>query len=88
MIRGMIMHDHDNVGVVLENALPGDMVSFGSQEVRARENIPAAHKIALVDIEMGDIVYKYGEPIGYAIDHISAGEHVHNHNIDSEAIMR
>lgn len=39
------------------------------------------HKIALEDIKKGENVIKYGYPIGHAIEDISAGDHVHTHNI-------
>ncbi|MBO5286880.1 MAG: altronate dehydratase [Clostridia bacterium] len=39
------------------------------------------HKYALVDINEGENVIKYGMPIGKAIAPIKKGEHVHTHNI-------
>ncbi len=39
------------------------------------------HKYALTDIKEGENVIKYGSPIGHATCHISAGEHVHTHNV-------
>ena len=39
------------------------------------------HKVALRDIKKGENVIKYGYPIGYALEDIKAGEHVHTHNI-------
>lgn len=46
--------------------------------VEVREN---GHKYALTDIKEGENVIKYGSPIGHAICHIAAGEHVHTHNV-------
>lgn len=41
----------------------------------------SGHKVALRDIKKGENVIKYGYPIGYALEDIKAGEHVHTHNI-------
>lgn len=39
------------------------------------------HKYAEIDLSVGDIVIKYGQPIGHAIAPIKKGEHIHTHNI-------
>ena len=39
------------------------------------------HKQALADIPAGASVIKYGFPIGHATADITAGEHVHTHNL-------
>jgi len=51
--------------------------------VIAREPIPSGHKIALVDIALGDPVIKYGSAIGLATTTIHTGAHVHTHNLSS-----
>ena len=40
----------------------------------------------LKDIKKGEIIYKYGCKIGYALKDIKAGEHVHTSNLDSKMI--
>lgn len=59
------IHPLDNVAVLL----------------KAEGDIPAGHKIALRDIQAGEAVIKYGDPIGRAARDIAAGEHVHSHNL-------
>lgn len=44
-------------------------------------DLSSGHKYALYDIEAGERVIKYGYPIGIATEKISAGEHVHSHNM-------
>ncbi len=44
--------------------------------------IPRGHKMASTAITKGEPVYKYAQIIGYAHEDISAGDHVHTHNID------
>ena len=53
-------------------------------EVEVKEDIPVYHKIALEDIPKGSVVYKYGCKIGYALDDIAKGTHVHTENLDSK----
>ncbi len=45
--------------------------------------VPAGHKIALRDIKEGELVVKYGAPIGRATCDIKEGEWVHSHNLKS-----
>ncbi len=45
------------------------------------QEIPMGHKAALVDLKPGDVVVKYGFPIGRVTAPIRAGEHVHSHNM-------
>ena len=44
-------------------------------------NLQDGHKYARVDIQKGENVIKYGNPIGHATCDIKAGEHVHTHNV-------
>lgn len=71
------INEGDNVAVALEDLSPGTKV-LG---IKASTEIPSGHKIALTDIPEGDSVIKYGYPIGQAIKKISAGDHIHTHNI-------
>ena len=64
------LHEDDNVVVAL----------------RACGTIPAGHKIAAETISPGTPIIKYGHVIGIASKTISAGEHVHTHNVDVSEI--
>ena len=57
----------DNVATVLCDVSERDPIGWdeGSGLV-ARESIPEGHKVALVDIAEGQVVRKYGHPIGLA----------------------
>lgn len=44
-------------------------------------NLENGHKYAVQYIKKGDMVIKYGMPIGHAICDINIGEHVHTHNL-------
>jgi altronate hydrolase len=45
--------------------------------------VPAGHKIALSPIGEGEVVRKYGFPIGRATSKIEAGEWIHSHNLST-----
>ena len=44
-------------------------------------NLTDGHKYAVRDINSGENIIKYGNPIGHATEDIKAGEHVHTHNM-------
>ena len=73
----------DNVATALRVLDPGDTILVGARAVVARERIPAGHKMATADVAAGTPVVKYGSPIGLALADISAGAHVHTHNLAS-----
>lgn len=78
-MKSIRINKNDNVGVALENLGKGEKV-LGTV---LSEDIPCGHKFALRDIPRGENVIKYGNPIGHAKSDISAGEHVHSHNLAS-----
>lgn len=75
------IHPTDSVAVAIEPLSAGDVVEVAGKTVRVVTEVPAGHKIALVDLRPGDQVIKYGYPIGSAKEFIPAGSHVHAHNI-------
>ena len=52
--------------------------------VKAQQDIPIGHKVAMKDMAVGDTVYKYGVDIGKVVVPIKAGEHAHVHNIKTK----
>jgi altronate hydrolase len=88
MKRGVIMNKLDNVATVLDDVEKDDIVECkGLSEIvqmKARENTPRGHKIALSDISSGAAVVKYGFEIGYALCDIGKGSYVHVHNVGSK----
>lgn len=87
MRRAIAISEKDNVATLLEEVRRGESVEVTVGEarllVKAEDDIPFGHKIALRDIKKGEKVVKYGEPIGEATKDIKKGEHVHVHNIRS-----
>ena len=76
----LLIDPRDDVAVALANLAPGDSVV---ENVAAKCEIPAGHKVALRAIAKGQPVRKYGWPIGHATAEIAAGDHVHSHNLAS-----
>lgn len=73
----IIIHETDNVAVVLRPFKKGEVV----EGVTLQEDIPQAHKVALKKINKGEDVMKYGSPIGHATSDIMPGYHVHTQNV-------
>ena len=85
MINGIFIDPTDCVVTISAEAHPGDVISYlnGKEmiEVKALDNIPIYHKMAIKDVEKGGKVIKYGQLIGIAGSDIKVGQHVHVHNI-------
>ncbi len=77
------IHQRDNVAVALVDLPTLAHASVGGTDVQLRQAVPFGHKVALADIQKGSPVIKYGEQIGIATRDISAGQHVHVHNVAS-----
>lgn len=71
------IHPRDNVAVALADLEAG----FAAGATVLKEPVKRGHKFAIADIAQGEMVMKYGAPIGHATQDISAGEWVHTHNL-------
>lgn len=87
-----VLHEaKDTVAVVVvEGVKAGQTLSGWNMdedcvvELRAQQDIPIGHKLALKDMAVGDTVFKYGIDIGKVVAPIKAGEHAHVHNIKTK----
>lgn len=75
------IHPTDNVAVAVTDLPIGMSIHVNGKNVVLQQNIPAGHKIALQDFGEGDLVSKYGDPIGHACRTILSGEWVNETNI-------
>jgi (2R)-sulfolactate sulfo-lyase subunit alpha len=87
MIQFLIHEKADTVGVATVD-IKADETAEGlymdSQEkirVKALQDIPLGHKIALKDHKVEEPVIKYGHDIGKVVANIQKGGHVHIHNL-------
>ena len=81
--RVLKLHPRDTVAVALTALRAGSTVRLKDNELVIREDIPAAHKVALRSISAGQQIIKYGSPIGTAKSAVQAGSWVHSHNLES-----
>jgi altronate dehydratase len=80
MAEGIIrLHGADNVVIALSDLRAGSMPS--GLDVPLTTSVPRGHKIATQPIPKGGQVIRYGQIIGQATQDISAGTHVHSHNL-------
>ncbi len=82
--KAVRIEENDTVLTVLEAVQAGETASTGTEDITALEDIPQYHKITRRAMKRGEIIYKYGQPMGYAAADIAAGQWVHTHNADSE----
>jgi altronate hydrolase len=75
------LHPSDNVAVARVAIPPGTEIVVDGSPIAVRDHIPAGHKIALVPIEAGAVVRRYGQAIGRAGKPVEPGRHVHTHNL-------
>ena len=88
----IIIHDEkDNVGVVVIDKINKNqdyncwiMENDKSVKIQSKNEILLGHKIAMVDLNEGDTILKYGHDIGKVVKAIKKGEHVHVHNVKTK----
>ena len=86
-INALLMDESDNVVTCVSEVAEGEEVVYRKGDelltIRAKQDIPYCHKIALTDLAEGDEVIKYGELIGKTDCAIAAGHLVNHENIHS-----
>ncbi len=87
MIQFLVHEQADTVGVATVEIKAGEtaeglfMDSQKMIQVKANNDIPLGHKIALKDHSVNEGVIKYGHDIGRVAAAFSKGDHVHVHNL-------
>ncbi len=80
--NAIVIEPEDNVATLLVDLREKQsLVAEGGVTLPLRQAVEAGHKVALKDLEKGEVIRKYGHPIGVAGQAIAAGEHVHTHNL-------
>jgi altronate hydrolase len=84
----IVLDARDNIAIALQELSVGTRIEqvdiAGALEVITP--IPRGHKIALIDIDKGDPIIKYGERMGHAYAPISRGAHVHTQNVIGDRV--
>ena len=73
------IHPSDNVVIARRQLLGGTVIA--EEGVTVGGLVPPGHKIATKAIAAGEPVRRYNQIIGTATQPISAGQHVHTHNL-------
>ena len=92
MTTDIIIHDEkDNVGVVVIDKIIQNqdcacwiMENDKTIQIQSVDEIQLGHKIAMIDLNEGDTILKYGHDIGKVVKSIKKGEHVHVHNVKTK----
>jgi (2R)-sulfolactate sulfo-lyase subunit alpha len=87
----LVHNRKDNVGVVVVEGLRAgtDMLGVITENdqtlrLKARDDIPIGHKVALKPLAKGDTVIKYGEDVGQMTANADVGAHVHVQNLKTK----
>ncbi len=81
----------DNVATLLQDAGPGTATILGPSQtatVTLLEEVALGHKVCTRAVSNGDLIVKYGVPIGVATEDIALGAWVHLHNCSSRVDER
>ena len=62
MLSVIKINENDNVAVAVNKISKGEIINISGTEIKAEDDIPAGHKIAIYDIENGKDIIKYGFP--------------------------
>jgi (2R)-sulfolactate sulfo-lyase subunit alpha len=91
MIHFVVHDENDSVGVVVVEGIRAGQDLEGwimdqdkTLKVKAQQDIPIGHKLAIRALKDGDTVIKYGTDIGRVVAPIRVGEHAHVHNIKTK----
>ena len=82
----IVLNKNDNVGV--SQFIIPEKTKISGQEISTIDPIPFGHKVCLKPINKGDPIIKYDQIIGFASKNITAGEHVHSHNLEFKDFER
>ncbi|RBW70953.1 UxaA family hydrolase [Bacillus taeanensis] len=86
--KTLMMKPIDKVAVALTKIDKGTVIEVRCQEkqftIELKSTIEFGHKFAVVPIQKGEDILKYGEVIGAALQNIEVGEHVHVHNLEGK----
>jgi altronate hydrolase len=74
------IHSLDNVAVALQDLDAGETLTQDAIALTLPQPVVRGHKFALVPIAAGEMIIKYGLPIGHALTAIALGEHIHSQN--------
>ncbi len=91
MIQFIVHDENDSVGVITVEDLKANdnltgwiMDQDKLMDIKINQDIPIGHKVAIRGLKIDSTVIKYGTDIGRTIADISAGDHLHVHNVKTK----
>ncbi|HEY8717496.1 altronate dehydratase family protein [Pengzhenrongella sp.] len=84
----LLLRPDDDVAVTTRELPAGTRVLLTTGEIVLADGVPRSHKLAVRDVASGEPVHKYGQSIGRATADITAGDHVHSHNLGMDTTAR
>ena len=81
MKQAIRINPTDNVAVAIKALKAGDIVDIDGAPLKLVTDAVPGHKIALNNIKTGEMIVKYGFPIGHAIHDIAKGALLDDHDI-------
>ena len=82
----IVLNGNDNVGV--SQFIIPEKTKIEGHNISTLDPIPFGHKVCLKEIKKGDPIIKYDQIIGFALDDIKPGQHVHSHNLEFREFKR
>ena len=82
----IVLNKNDNVGV--SQFIIPEKTKIEGHEISTIDPIPFGHKVCLKTIKKGEPIIKYDQIIGFALDEIKPGQHVHSHNLEFREFKR
>ena len=87
-VNALLMNAADNVVTTVAEIAKGKEVVYEKDgeflTLKAEEDIPYCHKVALVDLPEACEVIKYGESLGKTVTNIGKGCWINDQNLKSE----
>ncbi|MBT2566275.1 altronate dehydratase [Arthrobacter sp. ISL-85] len=77
----LVLRPADDVAVAMVDLPSGTGLNYHGARLLVRQSVPRGHKLAIRSVPAGGQVRKYAQSIGRAKRDITAGDHVHTHNL-------
>jgi altronate hydrolase len=84
----VVLKPEDDVAIAKREIPAGTILEDAKGRIEVRQDIKPGHKVARRAKRVGEVVRRYGQPIGFATADIAVGDHVHTHNLGIGELQR
>ena len=84
--RVLVLAPGDNVAIAKSDIAAGTTLQVMGVTVTVKTAMEIGHKFAFLKVSKGEVITKYGAPIGVATQDIAPGDSMHIHNVTSDYI--